>query len=138
MKILLIDDDKDDQALFCEAINEISTDIDCGIADNGLQGLELLQKSKALPDVIFLDVNMPIMDGREMIRTIRATPRLSFLSVVIYSTSNSQQEILWFQKYSARYMVKPNSFELLVEYLREELSEKIMVEQNQLVIRKAC
>jgi CheY-like chemotaxis protein len=138
MKILLIDDDRDDQVLFCEAVSQISTDITCDVADNGLEGITRLNSSKVLPDLLFLDINMPILDGRETLKLIRATPRLSDLSVIIYSTSNNKDEITWFEKLRARYVTKPNRFETLVQLLKQELVEVLMNEQNQLVIQKAC
>lgn len=124
MKILLIDDDKDDQTLFCEAINQISKDIVCDVADNGLQGLALLNASNELPQAVFLDVNMPIMGGRETLRIIRATPKLKKLPVTIYSTSNDKVEMAWFREMKARYIVKPNNFDAMVNVLDDALTDR--------------
>jgi len=61
-RILLVDDDVDDQVYFLDAINEINPSMECKLANNGL---EALQSIKILPafDIIFLDLNMPIMNG---------------------------------------------------------------------------
>lgn len=123
MRILLIDDDKDDQILFREAISRISSDFQCVFADNGIAGLNELKSAEPLPDVVFLDVNMPLMDGRETLRAIRNDLALKDLTVIIYSTSNSEQEIAWFLERNARYVVKPNNFERLAKMLSEVLNE---------------
>lgn len=117
MRILLIDDDKDDQTLFRDALNYISSSFECRVADNGFEGLQHLKSTEVLPDLIFLDVNMPLMDGRETLEAMRNDPMLTGLPVVIYSTSNSERDISWFVERDARYVVKPNNFEQLVATL---------------------
>lgn len=121
MRILLIDDDKDDQALFREAVSDIAPDVECSFADNGIAGLRLLQSDRPLPDLLFLDVNMPLMDGRETLRLIRKDPRFQSLSIIMYSTSNSSRDVEWFFQMNTRYIVKPTCFEKLKAILREEL-----------------
>jgi CheY-like chemotaxis protein len=117
MRILLIDDDEDDQTLFCEAVKIISPDIQCDVASNGLEGITKLKGYTELPLMVFLDVNMPILDGRETFKIIKATPRFNLLPVTIYSTSNSQEEVQKFLMMGAGYITKPNSFEELVKIL---------------------
>jgi CheY-like chemotaxis protein len=138
MKILLIDDDSDDQTLFCDAIRNISSDIICEFAENGAVGLKLMNSEAALPDVVFLDVNMPIMDGRETLAIIRTTPRLSNLRVVIYSTSNAKEDVAWFASKSDSYVVKPNDFDSLVQLLAAELTQLSVAETDQILINNAC
>src|SRR5688572_28451127 len=63
-RIMLVEDDEDDQYLFCESLMELHPEIECQIAQNGAEALELV---KQLPpfDMIFLDLNMPKVDGFE-------------------------------------------------------------------------
>lgn len=118
MNILLIDDDKDDQTLFCEAVKIIAPHAQCELADNGNEGLQLLNRCHTLPTMVFLDINMPIMDGRQTIRSIRQTSRLASLPIVMYSTSSNRDEIAEFRAMGAQYLVKANRFDDLVNNLR--------------------
>lgn len=86
---LLIDDDPDDHDFFRTALNRIHPGIHCHVADNGLEGLNLLTALKDRPDVIFLDLNMPILGGLEFLDEIKKTD-LNDIPVVIYSTSDER------------------------------------------------
>jgi CheY-like chemotaxis protein len=132
MKILLIDDDADDQTLFCEAVKLIEPQIQCDIAANGREGLMLLSSYTILPHLVFLDINMPIMDGRETLRIIKSTPRLQKLDVIVYSTSNHLEEVKQFTRFGVRFVTKPNSFDELVDLLRIPILEASVVSQEQL------
>lgn len=121
MRILLIDDDKDDQALFCDAIAQLSADLICDLANNGIEGLQYLQTTRTLPDVIFLDINMPMMDGRETLKIIRGTPRINHIPVVMYSTSIAPDELGHFTRLNAACVTKPNNFNNLASLLSEQL-----------------
>jgi len=133
MRILLIDDDKDDQEIFRDAVSEISGDISCFTADNGQVGLEFLRTCIELPDVIFLDINMPLMDGMETHKHIRTNPNLKNIKVVMYSTSSAHYEIAWFNKMETPYITKPSNFRQLVDLLKEHLTDIIITERNQAV-----
>ena len=90
-KCLLIDDDPDDQELFSMAIEAIDRSIHCSFAKDGLYGLELLEESGTeLPDIIFLDLNMPRMGGKECLQTIRSVRAYDHIPVVILSTSSAR------------------------------------------------
>jgi CheY-like chemotaxis protein len=131
MRILLIDDDRDDQAIFCEAVKTISPHALCDLADNGKEGLQLLNSYDTLPNVIFLDINMPIMDGRQTLRSIKQTPGLASLPVIMYSTSSHQLEIDEFRVMGAQYLVKANSFEDLVRSIRRFITLFNAVHQSE-------
>ena len=63
MVVLNVDDDHEDREFFCDALREIDPSVVCLIAASGMEALALLQDRDALPDYIFLDINMPMMDG---------------------------------------------------------------------------
>ena len=86
MIILCIDDDPDDTDFFCEAIKEVSPEAKCVTANDGLSALKVL-RSEELPDVIFLDINMPRMSGREVLMQIKKSYKLSQIPIIIYSTT---------------------------------------------------
>ncbi len=63
LKIMLVDDDPDDQCIFLDTLTEINSEIECVTADNGLEALSLLHEHKQPPSLVFLDLNMPLMNG---------------------------------------------------------------------------
>jgi len=89
-KILLIDDDEDDQFIFQDALKEISFPYDCLLASNGLEAVSKLTSDEDLPAMIFLDLNMPLMNGAEFLSHIRDHPSFREIPIVIFSTSNNQ------------------------------------------------
>lgn len=115
--ILLVEDDKDDQLLFTDAVSEIDPAITCTVADNGLEALRLLeQKSPWLPAVVFLDLNMPHMSGMECLSAIKNVPEWASIPVVIFTTSNNVADREKSLKLGASdFITKPPSFESLIQ-----------------------
>lgn len=86
--VLFIDDDADDQAIFSEATSLIDPTIQRQFASNGLEALELLrQNNTVLPDLIFLDINMPVMNGMECLAELKKIEALNHIPVIICTTS---------------------------------------------------
>lgn len=92
MTILYADDDVDDCEIMKEIISQIDPTISCITASDGKEALKLLGETSILPDTVFLDVNMPVMDGRECLLAIKSNPRLRDIPVVIYSTTTNDAE----------------------------------------------
>lgn len=90
-KILLIDDDTDDLEMFSEALSEVDPSVKCIQAIDCFIALELLEK-KAEPDLIFLDINMPRMNGWECLSKLKNTEEYKNIPVIMYSTSSHQKE----------------------------------------------
>jgi CheY-like chemotaxis protein len=91
---MIVDDDEDDRFLFREALSEIDGGIKCREARNGCEALEQLEDlSLELPALIFLDINMPIMNGWECLEKIRNSGRFGNIPVFVYSTSSHQRDI---------------------------------------------
>lgn len=86
MVLLCIDDDPEDTDFFCEALRSVRPDAQCLIANDGLTALKIL-RSQPHPDVIFLDINMPRMSGRELLIQIKKNYKWSQLPIIIYSTT---------------------------------------------------
>ncbi|QRY55472.1 response regulator [Sphingobacterium siyangense] len=80
LKIYLADDDKDDRQIFQEAFNEINSGNDLKIFNNGLEVIDYLNANDEIPDIIFLDFNMPLMSGIETLEVIRRNERYGSLS----------------------------------------------------------
>lgn len=121
MRILLVDDDEDDHDIFREAVLMVKPDCQLTVARDGEQGL-LHLTGAVLPDYIFLDVNMPKMDGKEFLKTIKANPDLQEIPVVIYSTSKHRSALgEYIAMGASNYLTKPSEFNLLVSYLKSIL-----------------
>src|SRR5688572_30884496 len=83
MTILYIDDDADDREIFMEAVKTISPEIVCYEACDGVEGLVTLHSLVIPPDVIFLDVNMPRMNGKQSLRSEEHTSELQSQSNIV-------------------------------------------------------
>jgi CheY-like chemotaxis protein len=112
LHIMLADDDKEDREIFMTAIEELSPDIQISVAVNGRELMaKLLDDSVVLPDILFLDLNMPFKNGQECLKEIRSSDRLKRLPVIIYSTSSSSEHIDQTYRGGANYYLpKPDSF----------------------------
>jgi len=94
ISILLIDDDPDDQEIFSFALQEANAHAVCTFANDGLQALEKFQSDDDFtPQLIFVDVNMPRMNGAECLAEIKKMDRLRHIPVFMYSTS-AEPEII--------------------------------------------
>jgi len=116
---LLIDDDQDDQEIFSMALEDINSSIQCIMASNGIAALEKLNAKKPLiPDYIFIDVNMPKMNGIECLREIQKLEHLKDAEVFMYSTSSDEQMMEKSKALGAKdFIVKPPGLTLLTEKL---------------------
>ena len=119
MTILYIDDDPDDREFFREAVHYMDPAIMCHTAEDGAKGLRDLDEMIIMPDFIFLDVNMPIMNGRQFLIEIKICPRLRSVPVVIYSTTNHPGERSDFMKLGAyKVVAKPSSLHSISELIK--------------------
>ena len=91
--ILLIDDDEDDQFIFLTALKAVVPECSCRIFNNGADAIRDLQVHYGKTDMIFLDLNMPIMNGFEFLAILKTDSLLSSLPVTIYSTSDDPVDI---------------------------------------------
>jgi CheY-like chemotaxis protein len=118
-KFLLVDDDTDDANLFCEAVSGISPEMQCFTAENGVELFEFLGKHHPdIPDVIFLDINMPLMDGWQCLKKLKESPPFKRIPIIMYSTSSAKRDI--FMAYELGVLVfltKPDDFDELSRIL---------------------
>jgi CheY-like chemotaxis protein len=116
INVLLIEDDKDDQFFFAAALGKIEDASFHSVANNGKEALELLRTADILPDMIFTDINMPVMDGLKFLMEVKKDPRLQHIPVIIVSVASSCNGIA--RQLGARgFITKP----ITVDRLREEL-----------------
>jgi len=120
--ILIAEDDADDRFLLQAAFDENDFKDKLHFVDNGVEVLEYLQSIvdagdlSRLPKFMLLDLNMPKKDGREVLKEIKQHPELKNIPVVIFSTTNNEQEMRRCYELGANsYITKPNSFENLLK-----------------------
>src|SRR5437016_4573868 len=118
MIILYAEDDPEDLDTFRDIVALIDPAIKIFHAKNGSELLDILDNSVILPDYVFLDINMPVVDGKECLKQIKADKRFKTIPVVIYTTSNRPSDIDTFYQLGAhKYFVKPSTFKDAVEGL---------------------
>jgi CheY-like chemotaxis protein len=113
IRVLLTDDDEDDREFFGQAIEDLHLNYPVEFCKNGVELLDrLYDKSADIPDIIFLDLNMPLLSGVETLQKIREDDRFKNIPVIaIYSTSTSIDGIKGTFGLGANvYIVKPISF----------------------------
>ena len=123
IKLLLADDDADDRLLFEEALKDIPIQCDFKTVSNGVQLMDFLRSdSSKLPDVLFLDLNMPLKNGFECLTEIRSRENLKFVSVIIYSTSLVDDVVnLLYERGAQYYVRKPGDFSELKKIIHTAL-----------------
>lgn len=91
--ILLVEDDEDDRLFFREAIRDVDEHIQLIMAGNGLEALQQLQTMPSHVDVVFMDINMPLLNGFECLQAIKQLQELDHIPVVMLSTSRSVSDV---------------------------------------------
>ena len=121
--LLLAEDDEDDQLLFKEALASLHSGIICIVANNGKEVLRLLRQDIfAKPDFIFLDLNMPVMDGMACLESLKKDPVLKEIPVIIYSTTITELLLAQTKKLGVYITIKkPDNMDYLTNFLRDLL-----------------
>jgi CheY-like chemotaxis protein len=118
MTILYVDDDPDDRQIFEEAVKSIDAHTVCVTAQDGLDALSYLSMHQ-LPDIIFLDLNMPLMDGKTCLSEIRGNRATGHLPVIIFTTSSNEKDRMDCENLGATdFLLKPVSFRHMREMLK--------------------
>ena len=117
---LLADDDADDKNLFCEALSEIDPGIVCHTASDGKEALAILSENQIdKPNIIFLDINMPVMDGWQCLGKLKEHTDHRDIPVIMYSTSSYQRDIeLALESGAFCFFTKPSDYRELRSILR--------------------
>ena len=117
--VVLADDDVDDGELFAEALAEVDPGIQFYQAHNGKILLEKIDSGEfALPDIIFLDINMPEMNGWTCLAQLKKHKTLKQIPVIMYSTSSHARDKKEAESLGANlFYTKPDSFQQLKVFL---------------------
>ena len=124
LHILLADDDDDDRLFFKDAIEEVKVKTVVTTVNDGVELMGYLDRPDIpLPNLVFLDLNMPRKSGMQCLKEIRSNPKLKDLSIAIYSTSAQEKDIEeTFVKGANIYIKKPNDFEILKNILAKVIT----------------
>src|SRR6478735_4270078 len=113
-KLLLVDDDYDECHLFQQILQNIDQSIACYYACNGKDAIEKLEnKDIQIPEICFVDLNMPVMNGWTFIEYLQHHPRFQSISIIVYSTSSRPEDIQRAKQLGISYFIKPNSVDEL-------------------------
>lgn len=124
--IFLVEDDQDDQMFFTECIEKIKNATLFGVANNGREALDKLKISPKLPDIIFMDINMPRMNGIECLKEITRTIRIKNIPVVMLSTDTSKAQLTRVLGAKA-FIIKPTNYETLLTEIEEIINSDFPV-----------
>jgi CheY-like chemotaxis protein len=118
ISILLVEDNRLYQLLFIQVLKEIKHAILYDVVNNGKEALEKLENSDTLPDLIFTDINMPVMDGIECLTQIKKNPKIKDIPVVVLSSATPQTELVH-QLGAKAFLKKPSDIHTLREQLEQ-------------------
>lgn len=121
--IFLVDDDQEDRELFSEALSNITQTVQLTEIPSGVKLIEMLNESKLdLPEVIFMDINMPKLNGIECLKKIRSFSKFKNLKIVMYSTYHLDDFIDdAFELGASNFYVKPRRFADLQDLIDKAL-----------------
>jgi CheY-like chemotaxis protein len=128
IKIFLVDNDKDDQLIFMEALAEINNAILLGIAKDGVEAIEMLEKLGSHPDIIFMEIYLPKMNGIECLEKIEENPLINEIPVVIISACTEKLELARHRGARA-FVKKPESINILQTKLEEIINLDFIVDR---------
>lgn len=124
---MVVDDDADDRLFFCKALTK-TTRINCLRAASGKDAIEFLtEQNNPVPQLIFLDINMPIMTGWEFLTKRRSDQRLKNIPVIMFSTSANQRDVdIAYDLGAFGYCVKPDDpadLENVLRYIDQNINK---------------
>jgi CheY-like chemotaxis protein len=128
----LVEDDPDDLEIFHLALRDTGREISCISAEDGIKALEKLNGDTSfIPHYIFIDINMPRMNGCECLAAIKKIKRLKNVPVFMYSTSSDPNIISRTKHLGAtEFIVKPASIKELVLILTEVMGPQKTVRRS--------
>jgi CheY-like chemotaxis protein len=143
-KVLLADDDKDDREIFSEALALVDSSIVYEGVEDGQEAIDALSDSTRRPNIIFLDINMPVMSGWDVLKTLKGNSQFEGIPVIVYSTSSGLKEKKTaFDLGALCFVTKPDSvklikamLEIVVVNLKKNIVSPEMCRQIQRLLRQ--
>lgn len=123
-RILLIDDDLDDQVIFTDTVRELDPEVECISLSSGNEAMKSLPEISPTPSAIFLDLNMPGMHGFDFLKSIKNQSNLKEIPVVILTTSSLPEDMEKARELGALgFMVKAGRFDVLKDQIGKTLNK---------------
>jgi CheY-like chemotaxis protein len=120
-RILLVEDDADDVVLFQEALRDGGFRPELHIVGDGAQALSFLRREgrwamAPVPDLVILDLNLPRVDGHQVLQAVKGDPQLGRIPIVVFTTSGRPEDVEGaYDEGANAYIQKPMTFEHLLE-----------------------
>ncbi len=125
IEVLLVEDDPGDVLMTREAFEDNKVKNNLSVVSDGVDALAFLRKEGKYadapnPDLILLDLNLPRMDGREVLAAIKADERLQHIPVVVLTTSGSHEDVVGsYRLHANAYVTKPVDFEQFIRVVKQ-------------------
>lgn len=125
INILLIEDNEGDILLTVEALKEGGIADEINVARDGREAIDFLQKNNkfrhaSTPDLILLDINLPRLNGHELLNKIKHDEELKAIPVIMLSTSSAEEEVLkCYKSHASCYITKPIDIDNFVQVIRK-------------------
>jgi CheY-like chemotaxis protein len=125
IEVLLVEDDPGDVLMTKEAFQDYKLSNQLHVVTDGAEAMDFLRRQgehadKPRPDLVLLDLNLPRMDGREVLQAIKSDPELASIPVVILTTSEAEEDVLRsYSLHANAYVTKPVDFERFIEVVRQ-------------------
>jgi CheY-like chemotaxis protein len=116
--ILYAEDDFDDYDAIKEALEQISRNFTLTHVKNGLEAVEYLKSNEQVPDLLVLDLNMPVMDGKEVLVWVKEEAGLKDIPIMIFTTSSREEDVKLCQKYHCTFFRKPTLYRDLLHIVQ--------------------
>lgn len=120
--ILYAEDDFDDFESIKEALDQISDQHLLVHARNGHEAVSYIENATALPSLIVLDLNMPVMDGKEVLQWLKDRAQYKHISVMIFTTSSREEDVKLCQKHGCTFFRKPTLYRDLLHVAQTMLN----------------
>jgi CheY-like chemotaxis protein len=125
IEVLLVEDDPGDVLMTKEAFEDYKLSNQLHVVNDGAEAMEFLRRrgdhaDAPRPDLVLLDLNLPRMDGREVLQAIKSDPELSSIPVVVLTTSEAEEDVLRsYSLHANAYVTKPVDFERFIQVVRQ-------------------
>jgi CheY-like chemotaxis protein len=125
VQVLLVEDDPGDVLMTREAFEDYKVHNQLHVVNDGEQAMAFLRQEGEYadlprPDLVLLDLNLPRMDGRQVLDAIKSDPELSSIPVVVLTTSEAEDDVLRsYSLHANAYVTKPVDFERFIDVVRQ-------------------
>jgi CheY-like chemotaxis protein len=123
--VLCADDDPDDKQFICEAITNIDPAIKIVHALNGIEAMEALNtliRRQTIPCLLIVDINMPLLGGRELVKKLKENPDHAGIPIAVFTTSRNPLDVQYFATFDITVFVKPTTLKKIQETIEHMLT----------------